>query len=193
MERICVFCGAKAGNRADYCDMATTLGRALVARGLGLVFGGGGIGLMGTVADATLEAEGEAIGVIPETLVERERPHPGLTELHIVGTMHERKALMAELADGFIALPGGFGTLDELAEILTWAQLGIHDKPVGLINVAGYFDPLLALLDRATEDELIRPSHRAILMDATDPGTLLDRMSGYHAPHRHHWASLDQV
>ncbi len=149
------------------------MGRALVERDLGLVFGGGRVGLMGAVADAVLAAGGEAIGVIPEALVQRELAHQGLTRLHVVGSMHERKALMADLADAFVALPGGFGTLDELAEILTWAQLGIHAKPIGLLDVDAYFAPLLAFFDRAAADGFLRTEHRRLLRLAGDADDLL--------------------
>jgi uncharacterized protein (TIGR00730 family) len=144
------------------------MGQTLARRGLGLVFGGGRVGLMGALADAVLQAGGETIGVIPQALLDKELAHPGLSELHVVETMHRRKALMADLADGFAALPGGFGTADELFEILTWAQLGLHAKPIGLLNVAGYFDPLLAWLDRGIEDGFIRPEHRRLLFETDD-------------------------
>src|SRR5262245_12742237 len=142
MRRVCVFCGSSAGNRPEYADAARHLGAALARRGLGLVYGGGHVGLMGVVADAVLRAGGEVIGVIPQALVERELAQAGLTRLEVVDTMHQRKARMADLADAFVALPGGFGTCDELFEILTWSQLGLHARPVGLLNVAGFFDPL---------------------------------------------------
>jgi hypothetical protein len=154
----------------------------LAQRKLALVYGGGRVGLMGSIADAVLEQGGEVIGVIPESLVRREVAHTGLSDLRVVQTMHERKALMAELADAFIALPGGFGTLDEFCEILTWAQLGLHGKPCGLLNVEGYFDPLLALFDRAVEDRFLHPKHRSMLITADDPKMLLEEMSSYRAP-----------
>jgi uncharacterized protein (TIGR00730 family) len=181
MRRLCVFCGSSAGARPVYAEQARCLGQALVGRGLGLVFGGGHIGLMGILADAVLQAGGEAIGVIPQALVAKELAHAGLTELHVVDTMHQRKALMADLADGFAALPGGFGTGDELFEILTWAQLGLHAKPIGLLNVAGYFDPLLAWLDRAIEEAFLKPEHRRLLLEAEDAERLLDAFLGYRA------------
>jgi hypothetical protein len=154
----------------------------LAERKLALVYGGGRVGLMGSIADAVLEQGGEVIGVIPESLVRREVAHTGLSDLRVVQTMHERKALMAELADAFIALPGGFGTLDEFCEILTWAQLGLHGKPCGLLNVEGYFDPLLALFDRAVEDGFLHPKHRSMLITANDPEMLFEEMSRYRAP-----------
>ncbi|MFO0929845.1 MAG: TIGR00730 family Rossman fold protein [Gemmataceae bacterium] len=155
---VCVFCGSSTGNRVEYTDAARALGRALSERGLTLVYGAGDIGLMGLLADAVLETGGRVIGVIPRALVDRELGHNGLTELHVVETMHQRKALMADRADAFLALPGGFGTGDELFEILTWAQLGIHTRPIGLVNVAGYFDPLLAWIDRARRRRLPPPA-----------------------------------
>ncbi len=176
MSRLCVFCGSKVGNRGIYADSARRLGELMVARGLGLVFGGGHIGLMGILADAVLKAEGEAIGVIPQDMIDKELAHSGLTHLHVVTTMHQRKALMADLADGFAALPGGFGTGDELFEILTWAQLGYHAKPIGLLNVGGFFDPLLAWLDLAVGQGFVKPKHRRLLVEAKNPEVLLDRI-----------------
>jgi uncharacterized protein (TIGR00730 family) len=159
--------------------MARELGKALVGRGLGLVFGGGHIGLMGVLADAVLEAGGEAIGVIPQALVARELAHERLTRMHVVDTMHQRKALMADLSDAFAALPGGCGTADELFEILTWAQLGIHAKPIGLLNTSGFFDPLLAWLDRAVQDGFVKQAHRALLLESATPEDLVDRLCGH--------------
>ncbi len=174
MRRVCVFCGSNVGNRELYAASARRLGSVLAARGLGLVFGAGHIGLMGILADAVLAAGGEAVGVIPQSMVDKELAHTGLTRLEVVNTMHERKALMADLSDGFVALPGGFGTGDELFEILTWSQLGLHAKPVGVLNVAGYFDPLLRWLDHAVAEGFIRPQHRGLLLEADDPDHLLD-------------------
>jgi uncharacterized protein (TIGR00730 family) len=174
MRRICVFCGSRLGSRPIFREQAQELGRALADRGLGLVFGGGHIGLMGVLADTVLQAGGEAIGVIPRALVEKELAHERLTQLRVVPDMHERKALMADLADGFIGLPGGFGTGDELFEILTWAQLGLHTKPIGILNVAAYFDPMLAWLDRAVEENFLKPTHRNLLLQANTPNELLD-------------------
>jgi uncharacterized protein (TIGR00730 family) len=173
MKNLCIFCGSCSGEREVYADAARRLGTALVERGLSLVFGGGHVGLMGVLADAVLEAGGSAIGVIPRKLVEKELAHRRLTELHVVETMHERKALMADRADAFAALPGGYGTADELFEILTWAQLGLHAKPVGLLNVAGYFDPLLAWLDLGVRERFLRPQHRALVRVAEEPEALL--------------------
>jgi len=174
MRRLCVFCGSSTGGPAVYAGAASLLGQTLARHGVGLVYGGGHIGLMGVLADAVLRCGGEAVGVIPQALVDKELAHARLTELHVVETMHQRKALMADLADGFVALPGGFGTADELFEVLTWSQLGLHAKPVGLLNVAGYFDPLLAWLDQAVRAEFLRPDHRRLLLEADDPGRLLE-------------------
>jgi hypothetical protein len=187
MKRICVFCGSSPGFRPVYAEAARATGRLLVERGIGLVYGGGNVGLMGEVADAVLAAGGEVTGVIPRALMEREVGHRGLTELHVVGTMHERKALMVDLSDGFVALPGGYGTLDELCEALTWAQLGIHARPCGVLNVEGYFDPLLALFDHAVREGFIRESHRALVLQATGPAALLDAMASFQAPGTEKW------
>jgi uncharacterized protein (TIGR00730 family) len=184
LNRICIFCGSSPGRRPDYRAVAEDLGHLLAERDLELVYGGGNIGLMGAVADACLAAGGRVTGVIPEALVGREVAgraveHAGVTRLEIVDSMHTRKARMAELADGFIALPGGFGTFEELFEILTWAQLGFHQKPIGLLDVAGYYDPLVALCDRALEEGFLKPQSRRLLLAATDPATLLDALAGY--------------
>src|SRR5262245_31741191 len=192
MRRLCVFCGSKAGNRSVYAEAARALGHALAARGLGLVYGGGHIGLMGILADAVLHAGGEVSGVIPEALVAEELAHPQLTALHVVGTMHQRKALMADLADGFAALPGGFGTADELFEILTWAQLGLHAKPIGLLNVAGFFDPLLAWLDRTAGEGFLKPKHRALLLVEDEPTRLLEAL-GHFRPAKRLEKKIDQA
>jgi uncharacterized protein (TIGR00730 family) len=179
MRRLCVFCGSSAGLRPDYTAAARHLGAALAERGIGLVYGAGDVGLMGLLADAALHAGGEVIGVIPQALVDREVAHEGLTQRHIVATMHERKALMADLADGFAALPGGFGTADEFFEILTWAQLGLHTKPIGLLNTQGYFDPLLMWLDRMVEEGFLRQEHRQILLVENDVDRLLGALLKY--------------
>lgn len=169
---VCVFCGSSTGSRPAYADTARRVGSALAQRGLGLVYGGGRVGLMGVVADAALAAGGRVIGVIPEPLATKELAHTGLTELRVVATMHQRKALMAELSDGFLALPGGVGTFEEFFEILTWAVLGLHHKPVGLLNVEGYYDPLRALLDHAVAERFLRPEHRALVTVSDQPETL---------------------
>lgn len=179
MKRVCVFCGSSSGARPEYAAAARALAQLLAARGLGLVYGGGNIGLMGIVADAMLEAGGEVTGVIPRSLLVKEVGHRGITDLRVVETMHERKALMSELADAFIALPGGFGTLDEFFEILTWAQLGFHGKPCGLLNVAGYFDHMLMALDHAVAERFLRPQHRALVLADTDPVALLSRLAAF--------------
>ena len=182
MKRVCVFCGASEGVRPAYADAARRLGAELVARGLGLVYGGCAVGLMGVLADAVLRRGGEVIGVIPEPLVTRELAHTGLTELRVVGSMHERKATMSALVDGFVALPGGLGTLDETFEVLTWAQLGFHAKPVGGLNVAGYWDGLRRMLGHAVEEGFVRPEYAALLLFADTAGDLLDRFAAWRAP-----------
>jgi uncharacterized protein (TIGR00730 family) len=163
VTRVCVFCGSNPGAREIYADAARRLGVALAEAGIGLVYGGASVGLMGTIADAALAAGGEVVGVIPRALVDREIAHGGVSQLVVVGTMHERKAKMAELADAFVALPGGFGTLDELAEIVTWGLLGLHQKPIGLYDVEGYWAPLLQFFDHAVVEGFIRPAHRALI------------------------------
>lgn len=179
LHRICVFCGSNAGTRPIYSAVARHLGETMARRGIGLVTGGGKVGLMGAVADAVLAAGGEAIGVIPEQLVAREIAHAGLTDLRIVRTMHERKALMADLADAFIALPGGYGTLDEFCEALTWSQLGIHKNPCGLLNVDGYWDSLLETFDRAVAEGFLRPENRQLVLTATDADSMLTALENF--------------
>ncbi len=176
LKRICVFCGSSVGSRPQYAAAARELGRMLAERGLGVVFGGGKVGLMGVLADAALAAGGEVLGVIPEALVAREIGHNGLTTLHVVRSMHQRKTLMADLADAFIALPGGYGTFEEFFEAVTWTQLGIHTKPCGLLNVDGYYDALLALLGRAVADGFIHEKNRQLVIDAPDVPTLLQKL-----------------
>jgi len=165
----------------------------LARRGIGLVYGGGNVGLMGILAESTLSAGGEVIGVIPEALVGWEVAHTGLTELRVVGSMHERKALMAELSDAFIALPGGFGTFEEFCEVITWAQLGIHRKPCGLLNVAGYYDPLIELFDRGVSERFIPDGNRDLVLKAIDPEDLLDRLAEYNPPFVKKWIDLDET
>lgn len=179
LKRICVFCGSSVGSRPQHAVAARELGRTLAERGLGIVFGGGKVGLMGVLADTALAAGGEAIGVIPEALVAREIGHNGLTKLHVVHSMHQRKTLMADLADAFIALPGGYGTFEEFFEAVTWTQLGIHNKPCGLLNVDGYYDALLALLDRAVRDGFIQKKNRRLVIDAPDVPTLLQKLGAF--------------
>jgi len=190
LRTICVYCGSNPGNRSEYAAAAQALGRLLVDEGIRLVYGGGRVGLMGVIAEAVMAAGGEAIGIIPAALDRREIAHRGVTELRIVGSMHERKALMNELSDGFIALPGGFGTFEELCEMLTWSQLGIHDKPVGLLNVTGFYDPFLRLLDHAVAERFLHPDHRSLLLSDIDAPTLLDRMRAFVPPATPKW--LDQ-
>jgi len=187
MKRVCVFCGSSAGSRPLYAEAARATGRLLAERGIGLVYGGGNVALMGVVADAVLAAGGEVTGVIPRALMEREVGHRGLTTLHVVGTMHERKALMVDLSDGFVALPGGYGTLDELCEALTWSQLGIHARPCGVLNVDGYFDALLALIDHAVREGFVREPHRGLVLEATEPAALLDEMARFQPPATEKW------
>ena len=177
MKRVCVFCGSNFGARPAYREAAEAFGTLLAERSIGLVYGGARVGLMGAVADAALAAGGEVIGVIPHSLVALEVAHAGLADLRIVDGMHERKARMAELADAFVALPGGLGTFEEFFEILTWAQLGLHPKPCGLLNVAGFFDPLLALVAHAITEKFVRPEHRNLIVESSDPAALLDRLA----------------
>ncbi len=182
MKRICVFCGSSSGNSTVYAETAREVGRLLAGRGIALVYGGGKVGLMGAVADACLDAGGHVIGVIPQLLVDKEVAHRGLTELRVVQTMHERKALMADLSDAFLALPGGYGTWDELCEVLTWSQIGIQRKASGLLNVNRYYDPLLAMLERAVAEGFLRGIHRDLLVTGTEPEKLLDRLENYSTP-----------
>jgi uncharacterized protein (TIGR00730 family) len=187
MQRICVFCGSSPGRDPRYVQLAQRLGRTLARRGIALVYGGGSVGLMGTVADAVLSAGGEAIGVIPRALELRELAHGRLTQLHVVSSMHERKAKMADLSDGFVALPGGMGTLEELAEIVTWAQLGLHSRPCGLLDVAGYYASLVAFFDHAAGEGFIRPEHRQLILFGDDPDALLDRFAAHTPPVVERW------
>jgi uncharacterized protein (TIGR00730 family) len=175
-RRLAIFCGAHTGKNPEYAEIAAQAARAIVQRGFGIVYGGGRVGLMGVVADTALQAGGEVVGVIPGSLASEEIAHNGLTQLHVVSSMHERKALMADLSNGFIALPGGFGTMDEFCEILTWAQLRIHAKPVGLLNAAGYYDELLALFDKMVDQGFLTRINRALVRSALTIGELLDSM-----------------
>ncbi len=190
MKRVCIYCGSSPGDRPLYGEVARALGRRIAERGLGLVYGGGHVGLMGMIADAALAAGGEVIGVIPQRLVDAEVAHHGLSQLEVVQSMHERKARMAELADAFIALPGGFGTLDELFEILTWAQLGLHGKPCGLLDVERYFASLVAWADNAVAAGFVRPRHRALLMVDQDMDRLLDRLAAHEPVAISKWVDL---
>lgn len=194
LRRVCVFCGSSVGVRDEYRQAAEQLAREMVARGIGLVFGGGCVGLMGVVADAVLAAGGHAIGVIPHALVAREIAHRGLPDLRVVNSMHERKATMAELADSFVALPGGFGTFEEFCEAVTWTQLGLHRKRCGLLNVGGFYDPLLALFDRASDEGFVRRDNREIVIADADPAALLDRLAApWEAPREKWLRSPDQT
>jgi uncharacterized protein (TIGR00730 family) len=193
MRRICVYAGSNPGTHPAYAGSARALAQELAGRGIGLVYGGGKVGLMGVIADAVLAAGGEAIGVMPQALIDREIGHPALTELKVVSSMHERKALMAELADAFVALPGGIGTLEELIEVYTWSQLGIHDKACGVLNVRGFYDGLATFLDHAVSEGFLRPQHRAVLSVAEDPASLLDALAAYEPPRVAKWLELDQT
>jgi uncharacterized protein (TIGR00730 family) len=179
LRRICVFCGSNLGINPSYRAAAESLGKLLAGHRIELVYGGGNIGLMGELANAALAAGGHVIGVIPESLVAKEVGHPGLTELRIVGSMHERKALMSDLSDGFIALPGGFGTFEEFCEVVTWSQLGIQSKPCGLLNIEGYYNPLLQLFDNAVTEGFLRIENRQLVLEDHDPGRLLEKVKEF--------------
>ena len=193
MNRICVFCGSNPGARPEYVEAARRMGVAMVQRALGLVYGGGRVGLMGAIADAVLAEGGSVIGVIPKGLADREVAHTGLPDLRVVGSMHERKATMVSLADAFIAMPGGFGTLEEFHEVVTWAQLGIHGKPCGLLNVEGYYDPLLALFDHGVAEGFILPAYRSLVIAERDEYRLLDLLASYRAPAVTKWIDRDET
>lgn len=187
MKAVCVFCGSREGSRPAYAEAARRTGREIARRGLGLVYGGGRVGLMGTVANAALEEGGEVVGVITEALISKEIAHAGLTKLHVVGSMHERKMLMADLSDGFVTLPGGYGTLEEFFEVLSWAQLSIHEKPCGLLDVNGFWDPLSTLFDHAVTEGFVNPNHRSLALTEGDPSVLLERMERYTPPETRKW------
>lgn len=187
MKTVCVYCGSSAGRRPEYSAAARRLGEELVSRGLDLVYGGSSVGIMKVVADAVLERGGRVTGVIPEALVRKEIAHRGLTELHVTSSMHERKMKMAELSDAFVALPGGIGTLEELFEAWTWGQLGLHAKPCGLLNVAGYWDGLTAFLDHSVAEGFVKEANRAMLVVSGDPKELLDRFESWRAPTVEKW------
>ena len=193
MKRVCVYCGSSAGRLPRYREAARALGHEIAARGLGLVYGGAGIGVMGAVADAVLSRGGEVIGVIPHNLATKEVAHAGLSELLVVASMHERKARMEELSDGFIALPGGWGTFEEIFEMLTWAQLGMHEKPCGLLNVAGYYDHLFTFLEHAVAENFVRTEHQPMMIMEQDPVSLLDRFRDYTAPRVRKWLGPDET
>jgi len=187
VKYVCVFCGSSMGVQPAYQQAALAMGEALARRKLGLVYGGGNVGLMGTIADATLAAGGEVIGVIPDFMVAKEIAHTGLTQLHIVNSMHERKTMMAQLSDAFVALPGGYGTLEEFCEVLTWAQLGLHQKPFGLLNINGYYSPLLKFFDQAVTEEFLRPINRSLVLEAAEPENLLDLLANYQPQYVDKW------
>lgn len=193
VNSICVYCGSSPGRLDAYASAACALAEALVSRNIRLVYGGASIGIMGMVANRVLTLGGQAVGVIPKALAHKEIAHQHLTELHVTQSMHERKMLMTELSDGFIALPGGIGTLEELFEILTWAQLGFHHKPCGLLNVAGYYDALIEFLDHVLAEQFVKAHHHALLMVETNPDTLLDRYADYQPPAVKHWLGKDET
>ena len=193
MKSLCVYCGSSSGRLDAYATAARALAGALVERGIRLVYGGASVGIMGVVADEVLRRGGQAVGVIPESLMCKELAHAGLTELHVTPSMHARKTLMAELADGFVALPGGIGTFEEIFEVWTWAQLGFHGKPCGLLNVAGYYDGLTAFLDHAASEQFVRADQRRMLIVETDPAALLDRFAGYAPPALPKWVGRDET
>ena len=193
IRRLAVFCGSNPGARPDYVAAARKLGKLLCERGIGIVYGGSNVGLMAALADTMLDQLGDIIGVIPRMLVQREVANTALADLRIVESMHERKAMMAELADGFVALPGGIGTLEEFFEIWTWGQLGMHEKPCGLLNVAGYFDPLLEFLDRAVAEKFVRDVHRGMVVVESDPAALLARFESYEPPRVVKWINAGTI
>jgi uncharacterized protein (TIGR00730 family) len=192
-RRICVFCGSKTGVATTYREATTVLATEMVRRRVGVVFGGGSVGLMGVLADRVLQAGGEIIGIIPEALATKEVLHQGVPDMRRVGDMHQRKALMAELSDAFLALPGGYGTFEELFEMITWAQLGFHRKNIGLLNVAGYFDPLVELIEHAIREEFVTPAHRELIVVESEPIRLLDRLATHEMPAVRRWLEHDEI
>ena len=192
MKSVAVYCGSSSGNQEIYTQQAQEMGRELVRRGLTLVYGGGCVGLMGTITDAVLAEGGRVIGVIPKFLADKEVAHRGCTELHVVETMHQRKLLMADLADGFVAMPGGFGTLEELFEVLTWGQLGLHGKPVALLNTQGFYDTLLALLDHMSAEAFLRQENRAQVLQNANAAALLDAMEAYQPARLEKWLTPEK-
>jgi uncharacterized protein (TIGR00730 family) len=190
IERICIFCGSSLGFDSQYALAAAALAEQLVSEKIGIVYGGSNVGLMRTVADTALRRGGEVIGVIPRALVEKEVAHTGLSDLRLVGSMHERKALMSKLADAFVALPGGYGTLEEFCEVLTWSQLGLQSKACGLLNVKGYYDPLLSMFDRAVTEGFLRPENRQLVMSGEDPARLLQALRNAHLPVVSKWRDI---
>jgi uncharacterized protein (TIGR00730 family) len=192
-KRLCVFCGSSHGTNPAYAEAAKGLGAEFARRGIELVYGGGNVGLMGVVADAVLAAGGRAIGVIPEALMAKELGHRGVQDLRVVKTMHERKAMMAELADGFIAMPGGIGTFEEFFEIVTWAQLGFHAKPCALLNVNGFYDPLLRLIDHSIDEGFVKRKQRALVLVEADFSKLIERMANHHVPYEPKWIGREAI
>jgi uncharacterized protein (TIGR00730 family) len=192
IQRLCVFCGSSTGSRPDYAEATVQLGKALANSGVALVFGGGRVGLMGILADSVLAAGGQAIGVIPRALVEKEIAHASLTKLHVVESMHQRKAMMANLADAFLLLPGGFGSWEEFCETVTWLQLGIHRKPCAVLNVAGYYDGLLSLADHALAEGFLRPAHHGMLIVEENPHALLSRLATASIPSEDKWVAKSE-
>lgn len=192
MNSICVYCGSNFGDRNSYLEAAQNLGIEMAKREITLIYGGGNVGLMGAVADSVLAAGGKVIGVMPQALVDKEVAHTGLTDLRVVRSMHERKSLMADLADGFIALPGGLGTLEEFCEVVTWTQLGFHKKACGLLNIEGFYNGLLSFLNHATQEKFIRPEHRSIVLTGETPRELIEKLSRFEIPNIHKWIDRDQ-
>ena len=193
MRRLCVFCGSSVGNQPAYAEAARAMGALLAARGIGLVYGGGHVGLMGVIADAVMASGGEVIGIIPQTLADREIAHAGITELRVVDSMHTRKATMADLADGFVAMPGGVGTFEEFFEVVTWTQLGLHRKPCGLLNVKAFYSPLAAFIDQAVTEGFIKPIHRAAIVVDDDPERLLDTLTTLKLPDVPKWIGREET
>ncbi|MCG8637651.1 MAG: TIGR00730 family Rossman fold protein [Desulfobacterales bacterium] len=191
MKHVCVYCGSSDGKKPEYKEAARTLGRAMLDKGIGLVYGGAQIGIMGEIADTVMEGGGEVIGIMPKSLADREIFHTGLTRLEIVDSMHERKAMMADFSDGFIALPGGLGTIEEIFEVLTWAQLGFHQKPCALLNALGYYDNLSAFLNHTVIEGFVNTASRSMLITESDPVTLLERFEEYEAPVVNKWIDRD--
>jgi uncharacterized protein (TIGR00730 family) len=193
MRRVCVFCGSSVGVKPAYQDAARAMGKLLARRGIGLVYGGGAVGLMGVIADAALQAGAEVIGVIPQALFDREIGHGGVTDLRIVDSMHTRKAMMADLADAFIAMPGGVGTFEEFFEAITWTQLGLHRKPCGLLNVDGFYTPLAVFIDQAVSEGFIKPIHRTAIIVDSDPARLLDSLATIDLPDVPKWIRREET
>ncbi|NOZ66648.1 MAG: TIGR00730 family Rossman fold protein [Alphaproteobacteria bacterium] len=193
MKRICVYCGSSPGKSPEYIDAARMLGKELVRRDIALVYGGASVGIMGEIADTVLSAGGEVIGIMPQALVDKEISHSGLTDLRVVGSMHERKAMMADISDGFIALPGGLGTIEELFEVLTWSQLGYHRKPCALLNVKGYYDTISQFLNHAVEEQFVKQIHRDMILIEENPNKLLDAMAVYISPAVDKWIGRNQT